>query len=65
MIEGDRISFTYNGGRKVRCIITKLMSKFMIGKLETDYIGRNEEWEAGELKEFSIKAMKHIKIQPK
>jgi hypothetical protein len=62
MKEGDRISFTYLGGRKVRCVILKLLPKFMIGQLETDYKGKNEEWEAGERKEFSIKAMKHIKV---
>jgi hypothetical protein len=56
---GDKIGFRYNT-RYVQITIDSVVGKFMIGRLLTDYIGKNEEWYAGELKSFSIKAMKKI-----
>lgn len=63
MVVGDIISFTYKGSRKVKGEITKFVSKALIVKLHTDYIGKNEEWHVGELKLFNKKEMKQISKQ--
>jgi hypothetical protein len=60
---GDIISFTYKGNRKVKGEITKFVSRALVLKLHTDYIGKNEEWYAGETKLFNKKEMKNISIQ--
>lgn len=57
---GDRIQFVYKGGRKVIGIIEQIRNKIVIVKLETDYIGKNDEWFEGELKEFNINEMKKV-----
>ena len=69
MNAGDKIYFTYKGGRRVGGLVTNIMistySKMttIIVKLETDYIGKNDEWYEGEQKAFNLSEMKHIKIQ--
>ena len=62
MEKGNRIHFTYKGGRRVGGIIDKIIGKTIVVKLETDYKGKNDEWFEGELKSFNLKEMKAILI---
>lgn len=66
LLKNDRISFTYKGGRKVIGTVTGVFreSKKITLDLETDYIGRNVEWYAGENKAFNINEMKEINFLP-
>lgn len=61
---GVKVSFTYKGGRKVKGTVDIVLSKSVWVKLDTDYIGKNVEWFAGEIKLFNKAEMKDIKIQP-
>lgn len=61
MKEGDLLSFRYKA-RFVKGIVKVIHGNFCTIKLETDYIGKNDEWYKGENKDFSIKAMKRVAI---
>lgn len=63
MVVGDTISFIYKGNRKVKGEITKFVPSAIVLKLHTDYIGKNEEWYAGEIKLFNKKEMKNVSKQ--
>jgi hypothetical protein len=56
----DIINFTYKGGRKVKGQVLAIYykPKGILLKLHTDYIGKNDEWFAGEEKYFNISEMK-------
>lgn len=47
----ENTSFRYRG-RSVKINVLEVHGKFIIGKLLTDYQGKNEFWEAGENKMF-------------
>jgi hypothetical protein len=59
---GDIISFKYKGGRQVKGEVTSISikPKGLVIKLHTDYIGKNEEWFAGEDKYFNMSEMKSV-----
>lgn len=57
----DLLSFTYKGGRRVQGVILRIDPKGLLLRLNTDYIGKNEEWEKGENKYFWKAEMKKVK----
>lgn len=59
---GDMVSFTYKGGRKVRGVVKQINTNAVVLTLETDYIGKNVEWFAGEDKDFTLKECKNFRI---
>ena len=59
----ETISFRYKGGRKVKGEVLRIDSKGILLKLITDYIGKNDEWFAGENKYFNKSEMKMISKQ--
>lgn len=62
ILAGSTISFEYKGGRFVRGVVEIVADSVFWLKLETDYIGKNEDWEAGEIKCFNIKECKKLII---
>lgn len=60
---GDVISFRYKGGRFVKGEVLRVDAKGILLKLKTDYIGKNEEWFAGEDKYFNKAEMKNVRKQ--
>ena len=56
----DTIEFTYHG-RYVKCVITYVDPTHCGGKLLTQYLGKNEDWDIGEHKQFNIKEMIDVK----
>ncbi len=61
---GFKIGFRYN--RRFVCgVIETVYDNHFVIKLAVDYIGKNEEWFAGESKVFSKKAMKKLSHQGK
>lgn len=56
----DVISFKYKGGRSVKGEIVSVQPKWIVLRLHTDYIGKNVDWEKGELKDFNIKEIKNL-----
>jgi hypothetical protein len=58
--KGNTIKFNYKRG-PVICELVYVGERQIIGKLMTDYIGRNQEWYTGEEKIFNIKECKNIK----
>ena len=59
----DVIGFRYKGNRYVKGEILRIDPKGILLKLKTDYIGKNEEWYAGEDKYFNKAEMKRISKQ--
>lgn len=59
----DTISFRYKGGRFVKGEVLRIDSKGILLKLKTDYIGKNDEWLAGEGKYFNKSEMKCVSKQ--
>jgi hypothetical protein len=59
----DVIGFRYKGGRFVKCEILRIDPKGILVKLNTDYIGKNEKWYAGEDKYFNKAEMKRVSKQ--
>ena len=60
---GDTIGFHYKGGRYVKGEVISISSKCITVKLQTDYIGKNDEWFVGENKEFNKSEMKKVSKQ--
>lgn len=46
---GKPVSFHYNG-RQVKGMIERVEAKHIVVRLTIDYYGKNEGWDAGELK---------------
>ena len=65
MEEGNVICFRYKGGRHVRGVVESISAKYILLILQTDYIGKNEEWFIGEQKVFNKAEMKRILILTK
>lgn len=59
----DVIGFHYKGGRFVKGEILRVDEKGLLVKLQTNYIGKNDEWFAGEDKYFNIAEMKNVRKQ--
>jgi len=62
MSNGDIIEFDYKRGHVI-AIVKYFDDKTIVGKLLTDYYGKNTDWEIGEFKNFNIKEMKNITIK--
>lgn len=58
----DVISFKYKIAKRVRINVELITGSVIAGKLNHDYKGKNEYWEAGEFKYFNKSEMKDIKI---
>jgi hypothetical protein len=56
----DVIGFRYKGSRFVKGEVVGIYHKRILLKLHTDYIGKNEEWFAGEHKYFNKAEMRKI-----
>ena len=56
----DTVEFTYHG-RYVKCVIDWVDPIHCMGKLLTQYYGKNEDWDIGEHKQFNIKELKNVK----
>ena len=59
----DVIGFRYKGGRFVKGEVLRIDPKGILVNLKTDYIGKNEEWYAGEDKYFNKAEMKRVSKQ--
>jgi hypothetical protein len=59
--KGNTIQFDYKRGNVI-CELVYVGENQIIGKLMTDYYGRNQDWYTGEEKIFNIKEMKNVKI---
>ena len=59
----DVIGFRYKGGRFVKGEVLRIEPKGILLKLKTDYIGKNDEWFAGEDKYFNKAEMKRVSKQ--
>lgn len=59
----DVICFRYKGGRFVKGEVLRIDPKGVLLKLKTDYIGKNDEWFAGEDKYFNKAEMKKVSKQ--
>ncbi len=59
----DVIVFNYKGGRFVKGEVLRVDTKGILLKLKTDYIGKNDEWFAGEDKYFNKAEMKNVRKQ--
>jgi hypothetical protein len=58
----DKVSFTYKGNRRVKGLVISVSTKptgFVL-LLETDYIGKNEQWYKGEKKYFNLSEVKNL-----
>ena len=58
--KGNTIQFDYKRG-SVICELVYVGERQIIGKLMTDYYGRNQDWYTGEEKVFNIKECKNLK----
>jgi hypothetical protein len=60
LLKGNTIQFNYKRGTVI-CELIYVGERQIIGKLMTNYIGRNADWYTGEEKIFNIKEMKNIR----
>lgn len=60
---GDTIDFRYKGGRYVKGEVISISPNLIQVRLQTDYIGKNDEWFAGENKTFNRSEMKRVSKQ--
>lgn len=60
LLKGNTIQFNYKRGTVI-CELIYVGERQIIGKLMTNYIGRNVDWYTGEEKIFNIKEMKNIR----
>jgi len=58
---GDRITFTFRG-RSVDAVIVEQDKGVIWAKLNSNYFGKNMDWEAGEHKAFGTNLMKNVKV---
>jgi len=58
----NQITFVYKGGRKVQLEVAYADEDYVIGKLLTNYYGKNGDWEIGETKAFNRPEMKNIVV---
>ena len=63
MKNGDEITFIYKDSKFVEGKIYNIVRQILWLILYKDYVGKNEEWDAGDIKPFNIKEMSNIKLK--
>jgi hypothetical protein len=58
----QQITFTYKGARKVQLEVEFADEDYVIGKLLTNYYGKNGDWYVGETKAFNRPEMRNITV---